>query len=159
MELCSSDRAHFENSVTMMHLDPASMLLTDGDLEVLKNMRHNVQENGLKPDFHFACPQLIWGKKSAQDFKGRHGTQEVIMAADCLYIPQSIVALWELVDQVLTNEGVFLYVAGETQCDFDRVVKSGLEFGFAHCPSENWADDSEENEQYPVRLFRRKKGS
>jgi len=141
----------------MKHLDPASMLLTDGDLEVLKNMRHNVQENGLKPDEnHLACPQLIWGKKSAQAFTDKMGKQDVIMAADCLYIPQSIIALWELVDQVLTNEGVFLYVAGETQCDFDRVVKAGFELGFTHCPSENWADDSEENRQYPVRLFRRK---
>ena len=130
---------------------PASIIITDGDLKVLNNLRYNVAQNGLETVV--SCPQLIWSKENAEAFESKHGKQDVILASDCLYIAQSIKPLWELVNHVLVRDGLFLYVDSTGQCDFERVVRTALEFDFHYCSEEDWTEESQE---FPVRIFRRK---
>jgi len=137
---------------------PASMIISDGDLKVLKNMRYNVAQNGLETGVSssvgtsLSCPQLIWSKENAEAFESEHGKQDVILASDCLYMAQSIRPLWELVNWVLVEDGMFLYVDSTGQCDFERVVRTALEFDFHYCSDEDWTEESQE---FPVRVFRR----
>lgn len=151
-----------------------SVRLTDGDANVLDNLRHNMALNSdsnnktastcsssqdeptsssAAPTTEVSCPQLIWGKQNAVDFKNEHGKQDVILATDCVYITKSVKPLFETIHQILSKEGLFLYVnTCASQCDIDFVLKSASEFGFVSTNTWSRSDDEDD----PVYIFRRK---
>ena len=116
------------------HVGAKSVLLTDGDINVLANLRCNVQNN-INESFYsndfangsvhgnvddndcctstdvkvrtqtkirVSCPQLIWGNEMDK-FKQQFGKSNVILAADCIYMTQSIEPLWKTIDELLDD--------------------------------------------------------
>jgi predicted nicotinamide N-methyase len=94
--------------IVAFHLKASKVVLTDGDLNVLTNLRYNVEHNisGKNRD-ECTCHQLIWGQK-LQEFKETHGQFDVIIGADLFYITQSLKHLFSTVDHLLTKQGIFL---------------------------------------------------
>ena len=156
--------------VCRMVLNPKSVLITDGDNQVLKNLRYNVELNGLsladssstttndgRP--MISCPQLIWGKNHAIKFTERYGKQDVIIATDCVYIPQSVPPLFETISELLDNKsGLFLFVnTCASATPMDEVLRIANDFGFV-CGSDEelwYYDDDREEKKHPVRVFRK----
>lgn len=173
--------------VCALALDAKSVLITDGDYQVLNNLRYNVQINGLKlleandndddnvtheetpvasiqsPTMMVSCPQLIWGKNHAIKFKKRYGMQDIIIATDCVYITQSVYPLFETVNELLQPDGIFLFVnTCASSCSIEDVFKiaSLEEFGFDCSTMTDELCSHEKNgeeEKNPVYVFRRQK--
>ena len=116
-------------------LGASSVLLTDGDSNVLENLRYNVRqnqtsdnninENENKANHTISCPQLIWGK-NLSEFRNLYQRQSVIMASDCVYMTKSLEPLWETVHQLLDlkRDAVFVYV---NRCSSQVPIESVLE--------------------------------
>jgi hypothetical protein len=99
------------------------VLVTDGDYDALNNLQTNVDANR-KPilenasdneGFHhnetsgtIECLQLIWGK-AVGAFLEEHGKQDVVLAADCVYMVPSLKPLWATIDSLLDDDGIFVY--------------------------------------------------
>mmetsp|Transcript_18116 Transcript_18116/g.28424 ORF Transcript_18116/g.28424 Transcript_18116/m.28424 type:complete len:254 (-) Transcript_18116:166-927(-) len=148
--------------VCRMALNAASVLITDGDHQVMKNIRYNAEElNGLKlaDDATISCPQLIWGKSHAIKFAEQYGKQDVIVATDCLYITKSIHPLFETASELLEKTGVFLFINSYPWvCPTEKVIDIATEFGFVSSVDELWYhDDDKEKRKNPVHVFRRRK--
>mmetsp|Transcript_9173 Transcript_9173/g.17491 ORF Transcript_9173/g.17491 Transcript_9173/m.17491 type:complete len:241 (-) Transcript_9173:49-771(-) len=92
------------------HLGASHVCLTDGDIKVLDQLRHNVTRNTTTQGaMTIECPQLVWGKDNGLEaFLQKYGTQDVILAADCLYIPQSVEPFFQTVQRLLAPNGVLL---------------------------------------------------
>lgn len=128
------------------HLLGASrVLMTDGDTDVLENLRYNVTLNikncvdGEKA--LVSCPQLIWGTgNNAYDFQEVYGKADVMIATDCVYMPQSLEPLWQSVNELLEPEGgIFLYANRcAQQVDVELVKKHATSHGFT------WTEPTEE---------------
>jgi predicted nicotinamide N-methyase len=90
-----------------------------------------------------SCLQHIWGQSIPQ-FIDTYGQANIIIATDCVYMPQSLEPLWQSIDQLLidtsctnhTNEnyngeGMFVYT---NQCSsaapIERVLEMGTKYGF-----------------------------
>ena len=139
-------------------LNASSVLLTDGDQVVLRNLRYNIELNEL--DDIAKCCQLIWGKERAIEFEKEYGKQDVILASDCVYMTASVRPLFETVSQLLSHDdGVFLVAntcASQSTLD---VIDVGKEFGFVASRGELWYHENEDVEQFkkdPVYVFRRR---
>jgi len=153
------------------------VLITDGDHQVLTNLRYNAEQNGLKlvdaaTNYNststtedarttISCPQLIWGKNHAINFAKQYGTQDVIIATDCVYIPQSVPPLFETIHQLLDNNkssSVFLFVnTCASACPMETVLSIANEFGFVCSGEEFWySDEDGEERKHPVHVFRRR---
>ena len=173
--------------VCALALDAKSVLITDGDYQVLNNLRYNVQLNGLTlleandndgdnvtneetssasmqlTTMMVSCPQLIWGKNHAIKFKKRYGMQDIIIATDCVYITQSVYPLFETVNELLQPDGIFLFVnTCASSCSIEDVfnITSLEEFGFVCSTKTNelWShEENGEEEKNPVYVFRRRK--
>jgi len=92
-------------------LGAARVLVTDGDYDALQNLQTNVEANKLRErgsTRSIACLQLIWGRGVAK-FKDTHGLQDVVLAADCVYMGPSLQPLWQTLDALLKPEGLFVY--------------------------------------------------
>ncbi len=148
------------------YLGAKRVLLTDGDTDVLENLRHNVSLNLLSPredgkndnggdddsesggeykddsekpsspttrtSNSISCPQLIWGTgKNADNFKESFGLSDIMMATDCVYMPQSLVPLWQSVNELLAPDGIFLYANRcAQQVDVDLVKEAATSHQF-----------------------------
>ena len=90
-------------------LGAAHVCLTDGDVDVLHNLRYNVQYNNSDNKGTVACPQLVWGHEHVPTFAQTHGAQhDVILAADVFYASHLVQPLWQTVDALLAPDGRFL---------------------------------------------------
>jgi predicted nicotinamide N-methyase len=109
------------------HLLGASrVLVTDGDSTVLPNLRRNVEpySNAIK------CRQLIWGRRLSE-FQTQHGTFDVILAADCIYMPPSLVPFWETMEALLSAEGCVVFChPSSSQVSRDVLWETANKFGF-----------------------------
>ena len=155
--------------VCRMALEAASVLITDGDHQVMKNLRYNAELNGLSlsdadalkssNNATISCPQLIWGKNHAIKFAEQYGKQDVIIATDCLYISQSVYPLFETANELLDKEGLFLFINSYPWvCPTEKVQDIANEFGFVSSSDELWYhDDDKEKQKNPVHVFRRRK--
>lgn len=144
--------------VAHMALGAARVTLTDGDSVVLRNLRHNIQLN----DVPIQCKQLIWGNKQAKKFlRYYHANEEetlenkirVVMASECLYMPQSVLPFWEAIsvllrptvpaseeeddkiDEVLESDADHrvIYVHGPaSQTSIESVLETAQKFGFQY---------------------------
>ena len=90
-------------------LGAASVVMTDGDTSVLKNMRYNVEQNTkVMTDARHSydgisvyCEQLIWGKREQCDrLVERYGIPNVILAADCLYMAPAVKPFFDTIDDL-----------------------------------------------------------
>jgi len=158
--------------VCSMALEAASVLITDGDHQVMKNLRYNAELNGLSladTTYNYSstatdgrtilsCPQLIWGKNHAIKFAEQYGKQDVIIATDCLYISQSVYPLFETANELLDKAGIFLFINSYPwACPTEKVQDIANEFGFVSSDDELWYHDDDERRKNPVHVFRRRK--
>jgi hypothetical protein len=135
--------------IVASRLGAKSVLMTDGDTTVLENLRHNVDLNSATA----GCPQLIWGEESGRNFAKANGRQDVILAADCVYMAKSVRPLLETIHEVLEpKSGVFLYVnTCASQCPIEVVFDIAKEFGL-NC-ADTWCNSDDEDDT--VYIFRR----
>lgn len=139
--------------VSAKALGASTALLTDGDHVVLRNLRRNVELNGLSSEV-VSCPQLIWGESRAKEFEKMNGKQDVILATDCVYVTKSVRPLFETVASVLVPKGVFLFVNScASICPLEKIMSIGKEFGFVASPDEMWYQTG--NDKDPVYVFRK----
>ena len=139
------------------------VLVTDGDIDVLNNLRENVQINcptSNNDNNSVSCPQLIWGK-NLNEFKKLYGTSQVIIATDVMYITASIHPLFQTVRELLaTNEndkeeaqdddggGVFICVnLNDWQAPMETVLDIAKQYDFTwtyytNINKNNKADDT-----------------
>lgn len=95
-------------------LGTESVLVTDGDYDALNNLERNVSANRLQSESSnsntstISCLQLIWGR-AVGPFLESHGKQDVVLAADCVYMVPSLKPLWATIDALLEDNGVFVY--------------------------------------------------
>lgn len=132
------------------HLGASKVLLTDGDSSVLKVLQRNIQTNTIPYDATNAstiqCQQLVWGK-NLNEFDNEKFN--VILAADCLYMKTSVNPLFETVNQLLSNDGVLIYIlvcASQAPVEYVNEVASSF--------SLEWELDGDS-----VYLFRRAKNA
>lgn len=194
--------------ISCHYIGAKRVILTDGDLAVLKNLRMNVARNvdhsfcdcdtildhvnstrssnaGVdsttctvaatisSPDITMntvSCPQHIWGK-GIPDFIRSYGKSNVIIATDCVYIPQSLEPFWQSIDQLLVsndssmdsnnmddggggssiNEGIFIYTNRcSSSATIERVLEMATRYGFT------WTtEDDGEDLRYGIYIFTR----
>ena len=85
-----------------------SVLVTDGDYDALVNCQRNVAANQNSEIGDISCQQLIWGR-GVGAFLETHGKQDVVLAADCVYMVPSLKPLWKTIDVLLKEDGIFVY--------------------------------------------------
>uniref|UniRef100_A0A7S3Q159 Calmodulin-lysine N-methyltransferase n=1 Tax=Chaetoceros debilis TaxID=122233 RepID=A0A7S3Q159_9STRA len=134
----------------------ARVLMTDGDTDVLDNLRHNVNLNiktsGDEEKSSVSCPQLVWGTgRNAYFFQEAYGTSDVLIATDCVYMTQSLEPLWQSVNELLEPVGgIFLYVNRcAQQVSIELVLKHATSYGFT------WAEPTEDGVYTFTRLAKR----
>ena len=86
--------------------------LTDGDTDVLPKLRENVARN--QSDRYaetVSAHQLIWGTDTAQAFLRHYGEGkpfDVLLASDVVYVKTVVEPLFETVDALMADDGVFV---------------------------------------------------
>jgi predicted nicotinamide N-methyase len=117
--------------LTAHHLGASRMLWTDGDEKVLENLRKNVKRNteGVA-SAESQCPQLIWGK-DLDHFREEHGCSQVILGTDLFYMKQSLAPLFQTVDELLAEDGIFMAVmVSSAQSPISTVFEVAHNHGF-----------------------------
>lgn len=99
-------------------LGSGRVILTDGDTDTLARMRDNVQANccchknlGYDDDTVadagvrkiVECHQLIWGER-VEEFRTAHGTFDLILGSDIIYVEEILEPLWNTIDQLLLHD-------------------------------------------------------
>lgn len=95
-----------------------NIYLTDGDTEALSQLRRNIKRN-CNNDTLISCHQLLWGLETAQAFRDSHGTFDLIIGSDLIYVKAVVKPLWDTINTLLTQQGVCLmaYCARHTESD------------------------------------------
>jgi predicted nicotinamide N-methyase len=110
-------------------LGASEVIATDGDLDVLQNLRHNVNENRICNDSIVSCPQLIWGQ-GLNTFEDVYSKQSVILATDVFYSPHLVDPLWRTVDKLLEPDGIFLLGFCRHNVTINQVLDKAEDLGF-----------------------------
>ncbi|MEE4248909.1 MAG: 50S ribosomal protein L11 methyltransferase [Kangiellaceae bacterium] len=133
------------------HVGASSVIWTDGDLDALENLRHNVAQNVCNSDTKEEskngsqttlqyCPQLIWGHE-LDKFREKYGVFDVILASDCIYMSKCVGPFWETVDSLLmanqpdyVQDCVLIYVnTCVSQAPFQVMEAEAYNHGFFEC--------------------------
>jgi predicted nicotinamide N-methyase len=146
------------------HLGASEVIATDGDLEVLRNLRYNMEENRRTAESTLSCPQLIWGE-GLNTFENVYAKQSVILATDVFYSPHLVDPLWRTVDRLLEADGVFMLGFCPHNVTVGQVLDRARELSFTWtCPNISEGGDEEEDYLsntscfgYFVFLFERKR--
>lgn len=113
------------------HLGARRVTLTDGDSEVLKRLRSNIQSNARKNTCHIIdCQQLIWGQQQTA-FAKTNGKYSVILASDCIYMTTSLNPFWQTVRSLLQDNGSLIYInLCASQAPTEQVLDVARKDGF-----------------------------
>ena len=174
--------------ITCHFIGASKVILTDGDTTVLNNLRFNVGQNidgysdendnggsgdsSSYPAVSVSCPQHIWGN-DIDNFIESYGKANVIIATDCVYIPQSLEPLWQSIDQLLltnvdnhgeesehddkdnknerinnnNNDGIFIYTNRcASAAPIEMVLEMATRFGFTWTTSSSTLKEDEGDE-------------
>jgi predicted nicotinamide N-methyase len=162
--------------ILVHRLGASATTVTDGDVDVLQNLRFNVQRNSHRsgdnhtnketfpPGSNISCPQLIWGKNLEQ-LEATYGPQDLILASDCVYMIPSLDPLWQTVDRLLakkceeapnneqksSQQGIFLWVnLCSSAVPLEAVLEMARRYGFV-CEKPNFADGADHSLDEPTR--------
>ncbi len=162
-------------SIAIHHLGAGKVLATDGDVDVLDNLRYNIglnvpdrDENGIhysmgedeideeeKKRCEDDCskrtiwsPQLVWAN-DLDKFEEEHSCPDIIVGTDVLYFARSLNPLWETVDTLLKPEGKFI-LSFATHCvSVGEVLDKARHYGFKwKKPNITGGDEEEKQEVY-----------
>ena len=128
------------------YLNAKRVVATDGDVTVLENLRYNYKLNNLKLEEDgkdditsldnvgtckpsIVCPQLIWGK-DLQKFQNEYGRHSVIMGTDIFYADESVQPIWETIDILLEEDGVFMLAYCPHKVTIDQILNKAKQLGF-----------------------------
>ena len=126
-------------------LGARQVLATDGDVDVLENLRYNLDQNA-DCSSTVACPQLVWGK-NLSEFEQVHDQQGVILATDVFYAPGCVKPLWQTVDHLLKDNGRFLLAFCPRKVALEDVLDEARDKGFTWaCPDITACSDSSDSE-------------
>lgn len=134
---------------TAKAFEPAKVILSDGDVDVLERLQKNIQDNATSSETVVSCAQLVWGQH-LNAFEEQHGKFDVIIASECMYMSPSLQTIWQTVNHLLAKvNGVFLYVhQASSQVPNEKVLEMATHCGFVWSTSVS----------HPlVHLFRRQK--
>ncbi len=133
----------------------------------------NEQHNNKLPIV--SCPQHIWGK-AIDEFRECYGTSDVILAADCLYITQSLEPFWQSIDQLLVpgrddatcrdddgihkdrqaGDGIVIYIMkSSSAAPVDMVLGMAEKYGFTWTTATGPSCDNDKISE-SIFIFRRK---
>lgn len=152
-------------SILAYHLGAKSVCITDGDIDVMRNLRLNIEAS--RADFRhrgentlqISCPQLIWGK-DVDKFQEAYGKFDVIIAADCSYITKSIMPMFETINRLLkpqTGRLLFNHVSSSlTDMEYmlESADKCNLDFVSAKDYESGDEDGVNFNRPKRVRVFK-----
>jgi hypothetical protein len=133
------------------YLGASSVLITDGDEDVVENMQFNVEHNVVPTNENkgnrIHCSVLLWDCH-VDDFLLKHGCQDVVLAGDCVYASTSLEPIWKTIQSLLSEKGVFIYAnLCSSQVPLEQVLEVASKHGFTVT--------SQEFSRAPVHLFRR----
>mmetsp|Transcript_4982 Transcript_4982/g.9489 ORF Transcript_4982/g.9489 Transcript_4982/m.9489 type:complete len:269 (+) Transcript_4982:76-882(+) len=119
------------------HLGACKVVITDGDTNVLNNLRENANLNTTHETCNnqkVACPQLIWGR-DLTDFLNIHNGGDkfqVLLATDVNYMASSLHPFWKTASEALEpDHGILLYAnVSASQCSMDTILSFAKEYGF-----------------------------
>lgn len=117
--------------------------LTDGDTDTLSQLRDNVRNNVLNFDESLSCHQLLWGESTATTFLRDHCSQDgeekqfdVIFGSDLVYVPRVIEPLFETVQILINQGGVFVMAHCErregNEVEVEMVLNDARKSGFRY---------------------------
>jgi predicted nicotinamide N-methyase len=133
-------------------------VLTDGDTDTLKQLRHNVQNN-IDLEDNVQCTQLLWGKDNALQFLEKqpveNGKFDLVIGSDLLYVTSVIQPLFETIHELLEpDDGKFLMAHCSRRVGndvtLDKVLTVAQETGF-EC-TEELRNNDEDITLYSFRL-------
>ena len=131
------------------HLGSERVIVTDGDLDVLSNLRYNMKQNQQQQqqvndgNLSIHTPQLIWGE-NLDAFEEIYEKQSVILATDVFYSQHLVDPLWRTVDRLLEVDGVFILSFCPHNVTIHHVLDKAKELGFTWtCP--NISDDDDDD--------------
>lgn len=144
----------------MISSEPRKVVLTDGDTETLAQLRRNIKRN-CENDTTISCRQLLWGLKSAKSFQSTHGMFDLILGSDLIYVKAVVGPLWDTVDTLLSDDGVFImaYCARRTESErnvtLDDILEASRLAGFSNECVDTFGN--EEGEDIYIHRFIRQK--
>ncbi len=142
------------------YLGASRVLWTDGDEQVLMNLRRNVKRNtttrrrsveSLQHQasgmVHSSCPQLIWGKH-LDLFHQEYGRNQLMLGTDLFYMTKSLDPLFQTIDTLLTEEGQFVAVnTCASQSPMEVVFQVASKYGFDYSTSLLMVTETEEEQE------------
>jgi predicted nicotinamide N-methyase len=160
-------------SIVAHHLGADRVLSTDGDVRVLENLRHNIQNNCLSFALQYdegeeeeekkceqdvidksltemdnnspiSCPQLVWGKR-LNEFQDTYGRQSILLGTDIFYNNECVDLIWKTVDHLLEDDGSFLLAFAPHKVKMNTVLEKAQQFGFSWIKP-NISDDGNDEE-------------
>lgn len=102
------------------------VVLTDGDSNALARMRDNLHLNSCSST---SCHQLVWGE-DLDRFDERHGTFDLILGSDIIYVEEIIEPLWNTVDRLLIRDGEFWLAFARRNVSIDLVLDHAGKHGY-----------------------------
>ena len=117
----------------------SSVCITDGDSDALVHLRENIQRNRSDSNNmpEVTCRQLLWGSSTSQAFLSQvaHGKKyNTIIASDIIYAPSIIEPLWETIQTLLDEKGVFVmaFARRKVPVSIELVLESAKGHGFGY---------------------------
>lgn len=141
-------------SILAYALGASEVLATDGDFDVLNNLRYNTEQNRIDEyETDISCAQLIWGERLSE-FKSTYSKQPVILATDVFYSEHLVEPLWKTVDALLRNDGNFLLGFCPHNVTLNQVLDKAREYGFSWtlpsiCEGEGNEKAGDNDDDYP----------
>ena len=116
------------------------LCLTDGDTDVLHQLRDNLERNKPKyiqrnSNISFACSQLLWQRERAIQYLEKIGGKpfDVIFGSDLIYVSKVIEPLFETVTALLDKSGRFIMAhcarRHGNEVSVDMVLETADSFG------------------------------
>ena len=119
-----------------------TVCLTDGDTDVLKQLRDNVRRNVAEEEgggAEISCHQLLWGMDEANKFRSMHTSGDrfdLLLGSDLLYVTKVIAPLFETVQSLLRPCGIFVMAHCSrregNEVELDMVLEAADDAGFEH---------------------------
>ena len=113
--------------------------MTDGDTDVLKLLRSNIENNIKIKDDSISCQQLLWGEEHATTFLSQQpeGRKfDIILGSDLIYVNSVIKPLFESVRILLRDRKDCKFIMAHcsrrkgNEVDLSTVFSIADEFGF-----------------------------
>lgn len=130
-------------TTTTANSTPCSFVcVTDGDTNTLEQLRHNIECNcdlstSTALVHKIICRQLLWGRNTAGSFLQHNDPTrsfDVILSSDIIYAACIVEPLWQTIQTVLSDSGVFImaFAKRRVPVTIEEVLIEADKAGFRH---------------------------